>query len=322
MKSFEINKNDAGQRVDKFITKVVPRLPVSLMYKYIRLKRIKLNGSRCDISTRLSEGDIVEMYLNDEFFDVPSENSFMNIQGGVEIVYEDENILIADKPCGLLVHEDDDGISDTLINRIKKYLYEKGEYSPDNEQSFAPSLCNRLDRNTTGLVICAKNAESLRILNQAIKDRAVKKRYLCCLLGTPKPKEAVINAYLIKNQADNMVSIYDKPQPSSDCKEIVTGYKVLCENGGLSLCEINLITGRTHQIRAHMAHIGHPVLGDGKYGRNAANRSYSVKTQALQAYKLRFEFGDGDSLLSYLNGREFEAKPAWFAEKFFPEYKL
>ncbi|MCD7823856.1 MAG: RluA family pseudouridine synthase [Oscillospiraceae bacterium] len=319
MRSYRINRNDAGQRVDKFIGKAVPKLPQSLMYKYIRIKRIKLNHSRCEISTRLQEGDIIELYINDEFFEASSENDFLLVSSKIEVVYEDDNLLIVDKPCGLVVHEGDDNTIDTLINRIKKYLYEKGEYSPEEEASFAPSLCNRLDRNTEGLVLCAKNAESLRILNLAVKERRVKKKYLCAIIGEPMPKEAVIKAYLIKNEADNTVRIYDKP--INNAKEIITGYKVLSTNGDLSLCEIDLITGRTHQIRAHMAHIGHPVLGDGKYGFGEINRQYSVKTQALQAHSLKFELGDIGDKLSYLDGKEFTAKPAWFQEKFFPDYK-
>ncbi|MCD8108119.1 MAG: RluA family pseudouridine synthase [Oscillospiraceae bacterium] len=319
MRSYRINHNDAGQRVDKFIGKAVPKLPQSLMYKYIRIKRIKLNHSRCEISTRLKEGDILELYINDEFFEAPSESDFLLVSSRIDPVYEDENILIVDKPCGLVVHEDDDNTIDTLINRVKKYLYEKGEYKPEEEASFAPSLCNRLDRNTEGLVICAKNAESLRILNLAVKERRIRKKYLCAVIGEPTPHEAVIKAYLVKNEAENMVRIYDKPVSSA--KEIVTSYKVISTNGDLSLCEIDLITGRTHQIRAHMAHIGHPVLGDGKYGSGEINRRYSLKTQALQAHSLKFELGDIGGNLSYLDGREFTAKPAWFQEKFFPDCK-
>ncbi len=319
MRSYRINHNDAGQRVDKFIGKAVPKLPQSLMYKYIRIKRIKLNHSRCEISTRLNEGDILELYINDEFFEAPSESDFLLVSSKIEVVYEDENILIVDKPCGLVVHEDDDNTIDTLINRVKKYLYEKGEYKPEEEASFAPSLCNRLDRNTEGLVICAKNAESLRILNLAVKERRISKKYLCAVIGEPMPHESLIKAYLIKNEAENTVRIYDKP--ASSAKEIVTCYKVLSTNSDLSLCEIDLITGRTHQIRAHMAHIGHPVLGDGKYGLGEINRRYSVKTQALQAHNLKFELGDIGGNLSYLDGKEFTAKPAWFQEKFFPDYK-
>lgn len=315
MKSFTIQKNDAGQRLDKFITKAVPRLPKSLMYKYIRLKRIKLNGKRCGISDKLSEGDVLAMYIGDEFFAAASESDFLSVSANIEVVYEDDNILLVNKPCGLVVHEDNVGAMDTLMNRIKKYLYQKGEYLPENEASFAPSLCNRLDRNTQGIVICAKTAESLRILNQAVKERWIEKKYLCVVMGEPRPETATLEGYLIKNSSDNIVRIYNKEVRGS--KKILTGYKVLASKAGLSLCEINLITGRTHQIRAHMAHIGCPLLGDGKYGINDLNRQYNVKTQALCAYKLKFlddkDFGE----LNYLRGREFEIKDIWF-KKYFP----
>lgn len=318
MKQFIINSNDSGQRVDKFIKKAVPRLPQALLYKYIRLKRIKLNGKRCDISDRLTVGDVLELYINDEFFaSEPSENDFLSVSDNIDVVYEDENVLLVNKPCGLVVHEDDDNSVDTLINRIKKYLYRKGEYIPENESSFTPSLCNRLDRNTQGIVICAKNAESLRTLNLAVKERTIQKKYLCVTLGEPKPRSAVIEAYHIKDEKSNTVKIYSNEVPMS--KKIVTGYRVLKTVGDLTLCEIDLITGRTHQIRAHMAFIGCPLLGDGKYGVNEINRRYNVKTQALCAYKLTFNMGDDGKSLSYLNGKTFEIKDIWFVKKYFNE---
>lgn len=319
MKSFLIMKNDAGQRVDKFLLKAVSRLPKNLMYKYIRLKRIKLNGKKCDIADRLSEGDILELYINDEFFASPSEKDFLSVSASVEPVYEDENILIVNKPCGLVVHEDDNNALDTLINRIKKYLYQKGEYDPDKEASFAPSLCNRLDRNTQGLVLCAKTAESLRILNQAVKERWLEKRYLCVVMGEPRPIKATLEGYLIKNERDNTVRVFDGEIKGG--KKIITAYEVLNSSAGLSLCEINLITGRTHQIRAHMSHIGCPLLGDGKYGINDLNRRYNVKTQALCAYKLKFLPEHDYGVLSYMSGREFEIKNIWFKKYFINKKK-
>ncbi len=315
MKEFIIEKNDAGQRLDKFIKKAVPDLPQNLMYKYIRLKRIKLNGKRCEISSRLNVGDRLEMYINDEFFSSEKVQDFTSAPAQIDIVYEDENILLVNKKCGLVVHEDDDNTLDTLINRITHYLYDKGEYDPEREQSFAPALCNRLDRNTEGIVICAKNAESLRLLNDIIKEREITKKYLCITLGTPKPVEATITAYLEKDESKKQVYISDKKTPAN--KTIVTKYKVLETRGELSLCEIELITGRTHQIRAHMAYIGHPLLGDGKYGRNDDNRRYGVKYQALCAYHLSFDFKSDKGILNYLNGKSFSVAVPWFAKEFF-----
>lgn len=315
MREFKISKNDAGQRVDKFLSKAVKRLPTPLMYKYIRLKRIKLNSKRCENKTRLEEGDILTLYINDEFFDSAKETDFLTAPTSLDIVYEDKNIIIVNKKTGLVVHEDNDNTSDTLINRIKRYLYEKGEYEPEKEMSFAPSLCNRIDRNTEGLVICAKNAESLRIMNQKIKDREIKKKYRCVCVGNFKNKSDEIFAYLIKDEENNKVRIYDKPVENS--KKIITRYTVLKQKGELSLLEIDLITGRTHQIRAHMAYIGHPLLGDGKYGENSINKKYSVKTQALCSYSIKFEFTTDSGILEYLNGKEITAKEPWFQKKLF-----
>lgn len=318
MKEFTINKNDAGQRMDKFITKAVPKLPKNLLYKYIRLKRIKLNGKRCEISSKLSEGDIVQMYINDEFFEESgSQLEFMSAPTKLDIVYEDGNVILCDKPCGLVVHEDESGTADTLINRILHYLYDKGEYSPEEENSFTPSLCNRIDRNTGGIVICAKNAESLRVLNQKVKDREMKKYYLCVTVGIPERKSAQLKAYHQRNEKTKVVKVSHKPFPGS--KTMITDYRVIAENKerDIALLEVDLITGRTHQIRAHMALEGYPLLGDGKYGVNRLNREFGIKTQALYSYKLRFEFTTDSGCLEYLNGRTFEVTNVWFKEKWF-----
>lgn len=314
MKEFIINSNDANQRLDKFIQKSVPRFPQSMMYKAIRNKRIKINGKRAEISTRLHTGDSVQMYINDEFFDTAVETEFMAAPATLDIVYEDENIILIDKKNGLVVHEDNENTVDTLINRLKHYLYEKGEYKPEEENSFAPSLCNRLDRNTGGIVIAAKNAESLRILNQKIKDRELEKYYLCITVGVPPKKKDTIIAYLEKNSDDNTVKVTDRKTDKN--KTIITTYKVLKTKENLALLEIKLDTGRTHQIRAHMAHIGCPLLGDGKYGINKVNKEYKIKTQALYSYKLKFTFETDSGCLEYLDRKEFRVNNVWFENKF------
>lgn len=317
MKKYIINSNDAGQRVDKFITKAAPKLPKSAMYKGIRTKNIKLNRRRCEISTRLAEGDVLELYLLDEFFDnevCREKYEFLKAPKDISVIYEDENIILIDKKNGLVVHEDNEGTADTLANRMKHYLYSKGEYDPADENSFTPSLCNRLDRNTGGIVIAAKNAEALRILNRKIKDRELEKRYLCILVGVPPKKSDTLTHYLFKDSKTNTVTVSDKKTPAN--KTIITRYRVLKTDGTLSLAEIELLTGRTHQIRAHMAYIGCPLLGDGKYGINKINRSYNIKTQALYSYKLKFSFSSDAGILSYLNGREFTVPDVWFEDKF------
>lgn len=318
MKEFIINSNDADQRMDKFISKAVPLLPKNLMYKYIRLKRIKLNGKRCEISTRLSGGDCVQMYINDEFFTGESKSgyAFLSAPISLNIIYEDNNIILLDKKCGLVVHEDESGSTDTLINRVTHYLYDKGEYSPDKENSFAPALCNRIDRNTGGIVVCAKNAESLRILNQKIKDRELHKKYLCVTVGIPPKKENTLTAYHQRNEQTKTVKITASQVPGS--KTMITKYRVLKfdRKKNLALLEVDLVTGRTHQIRAHMAFEGFPLLGDGKYGINKINREYNIKTQALYSYKLEFDFTTDSGCLEYLNGKNFEAGNVWFTKLF------
>ena len=316
MKSFTIAKNDAGQRLDKFITKAVPLLPQGLMYKYIRTKRIKVNSKRSEISYKLVEGDTVDMYINDEFFAPAKEHfDFLSASKKLDIIYEDENILLLNKKVGLLSHPDDTEYNDTLITRVKRYLYEKGEYDPRDEQSFTPSLVNRIDRNTGGIVIAAKDAETLRILNEKIRDRELDKRYLCVTVGRPKQPEGRVECFLLKDEQKKQVSVYHRPVPGG--KTAVTDYRVLDTRGELSLLEIGLETGRTHQIRATMADLGCPLLGDGKYGRGDVNRRYGETRQALYAYQLTFDLPTDAGILNYLRGCTFTVENIPFKEKYF-----
>ena len=315
MKSFTIGPNDSGQRADKFLTKAVPSLPKALMYKYLRLKRIKCNGTRCEISTRLQEGDVMELYISDEFFlKADDQQAFLAAPTRLSIVYEDENLLLVNKPVGLVVHEDDTNTADTLIFRIQHYLYDKGEYRPEQENSFAPALCNRIDRNTQGIVIAAKNAEALRILNQKIKDRELHKYYLCLVHGRLPRRSDTLTGYLRKDSAANQVEVTDQPRPGS--RTIVTKYRGLEERGSVSLVEVDLVTGRTHQIRAHFAHIGHPLVGDGKYGFQRENKGSGYAHQALCAYKLVFDFTSDAGILHYLNQKSFVLSSIDFVEDF------
>ena len=318
MKEFTITQNDAGQRLDRFLSKAVPLLPESLMQKYIRLKRIKLGGKRVERNTRLNVGDVLQLYINDEFFETPkAENAYLTVSAPkLNIVYEDENILLVDKKPGLAVHPHDGAeYGKTLIDHIQAYLYAKREWRPREENSFTPALCNRIDRNTGGIVIAAKNAEALRILNQKIKDREIDKRYLCIVHGTPKPPEGRLEGYLFKDAKENRVYITKKPQPGA--KTAVTFYRTLQSKNGLSLVECDLLTGRTHLIRAQMAAAGWPLLGDGKYGK--LDKRYDRKYQALYSYKLRFAFTTEAGILEYLNGKSFEVASVDFVQEYFPK---
>lgn len=316
MKSFTVSKNDADKRLDKFITKAIPLLPQPLVYKYIRTKHIKVNRKRAEISTRLKEGDIVEAWINDEFFgEAEPKYEFLSAPTKLDIVYEDENILLADKKQGLLVHPDENEYKDTLIFRIQNYLYEKGEYDPAAENTFKPALANRIDRGTGGIVIAAKNAEALRILCEKIKDREIDKQYLAVVHGVPKQKEATLEGFLEKNEDKNRV--YLKSGRTAGALTVKTRYRTLRSSNGLSLIEVDLLTGRTHQIRAHMASIGHPLLGDGKYGKTSEDRKKGYTRQALYSYRLTFNFKTDAGLLQYLNGKEFKVNDVWFARELF-----
>ncbi|MBE6550049.1 MAG: RluA family pseudouridine synthase [Ruminococcaceae bacterium] len=314
MRIITVGQNDAGQRLDKFLSKAVKGLPTSMMYKYIRTKKIKVNRKRAEQNQMLVCGDEIQLFIREEFFDSPEKDdgALTRIRPKLDIVYEDENIMLLNKRPGVLVHEDTAAAENTLIMHIKAYLCQNGEYDPIQEQSFAPALCNRIDRNTGGIVIAAKNAEALRVMNEKIRNNELTKRYLCLVHGTPSPKKAMLRAFLRKDSAKNLVEVRDKEFKGS--KEIITGYTVLESFNGTSLCEIELVTGRTHQIRAHMAHIGHALVGDGKYGVNREEKKDGYKYQALYAYSLTFEKAEKENALSYLEGKVFrvDRDKIWF----------
>ncbi|MBQ7335838.1 MAG: RluA family pseudouridine synthase [Clostridia bacterium] len=319
MQIITVKRNDAGQRLDKFLSKAVKGLPMSLMYKYIRTKKIKVNRARTQQNYVLCEGDEIQLFIRDEFFASPEADNgaLFRILPKLNIVYEDAHIMLLNKRPGVLVHEDTAAAENTLIMHVKAYLAQKGEYAPASEQSFAPALCNRIDRNTGGIVIAAKDAEALREMNEKIRNDELRKTYLCAVHGVPKKKQATLTGYLKKNSDENMVDVSDERRPGY--KEIITKYRVLKEKGGNALLEVELVTGRTHQIRAHLSHIGHPLLGDGKYGVNRADREKGYKYQALYAFRLSFKETERDGVLKYLEGKHFEIDRdgIWFLKDFY-----
>ena len=316
MRSITVNGNDAGQRLDKFLTKALPALPQALLYKYLRVKRIKVNGKRAENAYRLVQGDVIDLYINDEFFAPREERySFLGAGKALDILYEDENILVLNKTPGLLSHPDEGEYTDTLITRVQRYLYEKGEYDPADQNSFAPALANRIDRNTGGIVLAAKNAQALRILNEKIKQREIEKYYLCVLAGAPPKDRDTVESFMRKDEAQNKVRLYSHPVP--DGRSMKTGYRVLAKKNGLTLAEIRLYTGRTHQIRAQMAALGCPLLGDGKYGTRDLDAPIGAyRRQCLCSYKTVFSFRTDAGILNGLKDRVFTVKDVPFLSLF------
>lgn len=291
-------------------------MPASLLQKLIRTKRIKVNGKRAHNAQILQPKDTIDLFIRDEFvahIDNP-DFSFMSAGNTLDIIYEDRNILLVNKTPGLVVHEDKEKSSDTLIARIQRYLFEKGEFDPENEHAFSPALCNRIDRNTGGLVIAAKDAQTLRVVNSLIRDHLINKKYLCLIHGILSPSSGTLQHYLQKNSENNLVTVFTTPSPGT--KKALMHYRTISSKGPYSLLEVELITGRTHQIRAQLACIGHSLVGDAKYGIQKNNRETGYRFQALYAYRLSIHADTKAEHLMYLNDKVFEVKKVWFREEF------
>ncbi len=311
MQTLKIEKDSANKRIDKLLKDKYPKMPQSFMYKAFRKKDVKVNGIRIKDDYITNLGDIVEVYIIDEILYGKAPSEPLDHTKAFTVVFEDKNILIVNKKQGIPVHPDKDSTDNTLIDLVTTYI--QNNENGMNSQVSTPALCHRLDRNTGGLVIIAKNNEALKVMLEKIKNKEVKKYYQCIVRGKMEKPQAVLKAFLEKDERKSRVYINDYKTKHS--LEIITKYKALSPIENIvvgetaSLLEVELVTGRTHQIRAHMSYIGHPIVGDGKYGDNTFNRALKLKYQALWAYKLKFEFSKNSGILSYLNEKEFKVTP-------------
>ena len=317
MKSFTAGQNENGVRLSRFVEGVTKDMPRSMMYKAFRNKRIKVNGKRAEPDTRLQTGDLIEMYINDEFF--PAGGTAVKAskppkkQPPVTVVYEDDNFAVLYKPAHLLCHSDRTG-DPNLVDAFAAYLESKGEYDPRAEKRFAPALCNRLDRGTEGLVIAAKNYAALRDMNEIIRTDLLKKEYYTITVGIPQSGR--FTAWWEHDEKNNKVSIHAHQSQDERRKQIITDVDVLRTAGPFALCKIGLVTGRTHQIRAHLAYLGKPVLGDIKYGNRKMNERTGTKTQALCAVRISFLDVPEENTLHYLSGKVIKLKDPQILQQF------
>lgn len=311
MREFTAGANDEGMRLSRFVLRVAPNLPGSVMHRGFRNRRIKVNGKRAQPDAVLVQGDIVQLYLNDDFFSANNGKKQNSYQSDVslsppDIVWQDENISILYKPAGLLSHSETTS-EPSLLKNFTAHLYKAGEYMPENENTFAPALCNRLDRNTEGLVVAAETYAALQAMNEIIRQGLLQKTYLCIAAGTPAP--GIHHAYLTRNMDTKKVVV--SAIPAAGAKPITTAITILEQKRGFSLCEIGLVTGRTHQIRAHLAFLGAPLLGDTKYGGPHLPRSTQMLGQLLCAWKLALSAElPKEGHLAYLAGKSFTATQA------------
>ena len=310
MQTLIVTPNEAGQRLDKLLAKYMNQAGKGFLYKMMRKKNITLNGKKCDGSERLGEGDEIRLFLADETIAKFTGGGAAKPTSGYypkpDIIYEDSHILVVNKPAGLLsqkAREDDTSLNEAILN----YLIDSGHMPVEQLRTFRPSICNRLDRNTSGLVVAGRSLAGLQVMNAVFKDRSIHKYYQCIVKGRLKEKQ-LIAGFLRKDETTNTVDIY--PLEVENSVPIMTEYLPLAWGGGFTLLQVTLITGRSHQIRAHLASIGHPILGDFKYGDRSVNeemkKRYGLRAQLLHSWKLVMP-EDLAAPLDYLSGREFFA---------------
>lgn len=307
MRELKIGKNENDQRLDRFIKKYLEKAPAGFIYKMIRKKNIELNRKRAKPDTMIYEGDKVQLFLaEDTIKKFEAEKEEITTDKRLNIIYEDDNIVLINKESGMLSHGRGGEFEENVVDSLISYLIKTGDYVPRVEKTFTPSICNRLDRNTSGLMVGAKNYKSLKIINDAFKRMDIKKFYKTIVEGELQ-KEKREKAYIVKDEEKNRVSIASKGEEES--KRIVTGIRSLKVKNGYSLVEVELVTGRTHQIRIHLSSLGYPIIGDRKYGDKKVNnqfkKEYNINNQILHSYKL--EFGGLEDGLEYLNGKVFKA---------------
>ena len=304
MKIVKINHNDENIRLDNFLSKTFNSLKKPTIYKAIRNNQVKVNNKKVRFDYRVQFGDEIKLYLKDAL--LTNDKTTINTvnKQDFKIIYEDVNVMLVYKPKGLLVHADTANNNNTLINQVITFLIKTNQYDPSQENSFVPSLVNRLDRNTAGIVLIAKNHKTLDLLNEKMKNHEISKYYIARVHGIVDPKQATMVAYLTKSRNNNLVNITKKPI-NDNSKKIITEYKMISHDKQTSLIEINLLTGRTHQIRAHFNYINYPLVGETKYTKSNIDKNYKSNHQALCAYKIVFNFKNKNNHLSYLNNKSF-----------------
>jgi 23S rRNA pseudouridine955/2504/2580 synthase len=311
MREYVIDSRNSGMRLSRFVEKTAPSLPVSGLYKAIRTRRIKLNGKRCRPEDRLTEGDVVQLWLDESSFENRSLPDFMRASADLTVLYEDADTAVLYKPQGLSSHPYAGEYSDNLVARFLRHMYENGEYDPEAGGS-SPALCNRLDRNTEGIVLAGKNHEAVKAINSLIKNGSIRKTYLAVTVSSP-PEDGIYEAWLLKDEKKNIVKV--RSDDKEGWQKIITEFRTVSEKNGLWLVECILHTGRTHQIRAHLSFLNAPILGDTKYGNAEANRRHSAGKQYLTAYCIEIPENDND-VLRGISGRRFELESIPFADMF------